>query len=121
MRLQLNIEQYEYMSGPNDGAGVKLLVHQPHDVPLVKDHGLAVPAGMHAFVALKIVEVSNAFNKLCGRSAWIFKMQQDILDLVLNITLDNESIVFWDRDIWGNILKEYGVILEVSTRPICFS
>jgi hypothetical protein len=59
LRLQLNIEQYEYMRGPNDGAGVKLLVHQPHDIPLVKDHGLAVPSGMHGFVALKIVEVSG--------------------------------------------------------------
>ena len=57
LKLELNIEQYEFMKGPNDGAGIKILVHEPNDIPLVRDHGLAVPTGMHAFVALKIVEV----------------------------------------------------------------
>ena len=28
-RLMLNIEQYEYMNGPHDGAGVKVLLHDP--------------------------------------------------------------------------------------------
>ena len=45
------------MKGPNDGAGVKMLIHEPHDIPLVRDHGIAVAVGMHAFVGLKILEV----------------------------------------------------------------
>ena len=56
--MQLNIEQYEYMEGPNDGAGVKLLIHDSDDIALVRDHGLAVPTGTHAFVALRIIELA---------------------------------------------------------------
>ena len=57
LKLQINIEQYEYMRGPNDGAGLKILIHNHNDVPLVRDHGLAVPPGSHGFVAVKAVEV----------------------------------------------------------------
>ena len=57
LRLQLNIEQYEYMKGPNPGAGLKLQIHNQEDVPMVKDHGIAVPPGSHGFVAVKTVEV----------------------------------------------------------------
>ena len=57
LKLQLNIEQYEYMRGPNDGAGLKILIHNHNDVPMVRDHGLAVPPGSHGFVAIKTVEV----------------------------------------------------------------
>ena len=59
--FQLNIEQYEYMTGPNEGAGVKLLVHNRGDVPLVKDNGLALQPGTLSFVAVKIIEVGD-FN-----------------------------------------------------------
>ena len=57
LRLELNIEQYEYMRGPNPGAGLKLQIHNQNDVPLVKEHGLAVPPGSHGFVAIKTIEV----------------------------------------------------------------
>ena len=57
MRLQLNIEQYEYMKSPNPGAGIKLQIHNQDDVALVKDHGIAVPPGSHGFLAVKTVEV----------------------------------------------------------------
>ena len=57
LHLDLNIEQYEYMEGPNDGAGIKLMLHEPHDIPLMRDHGLAVPTGMHGFVATQVVQV----------------------------------------------------------------
>ena len=61
MRLQVNIEQYEYMRGPNTGAGLKILVHNQKEVPLVKDYGRAVPSGSHGYVAVKTFEVGNYF------------------------------------------------------------
>ena len=45
------------MKGPNPGAGLKLQIHNQEDVPMVKDHGIAVPPGSHGFVAVKTVEV----------------------------------------------------------------
>lgn len=58
LQLRLNIEQYEYMKGPNTGAGLKLHVHNQGDVALVKDHGIAVAPGAHAFVGVNIIKVS---------------------------------------------------------------
>lgn len=57
LRLELNIEQYQYMHGPNEGAGLKVLIHSYDEIPLVRDHGLAVLPGSHASVAVKAVEV----------------------------------------------------------------
>ena len=57
LRLRLNIEQYEYMIGPNPGAGIKLLVHENDEVPLVRDLGVAIPPGTHAYLGVQIVEV----------------------------------------------------------------
>ena len=38
LRLHLNIEQYEYMKGPNSGAGLKMQVHNPDENhPLYKN------------------------------------------------------------------------------------
>ena len=59
LRLRLNIEQYEYMQGPNDGAGLKILIHDQNDVPMVKDLGLAVRPGTHTYVDINIIEVLN--------------------------------------------------------------
>ena len=56
--MRLNIEQYEYMVGPNPGAGIKLLIHENTEVPLVRDLGNAIPPGTHAYVGIQIVQVS---------------------------------------------------------------
>ena len=57
LRLVLDIESYEYMTGPHNEAGVKVYVHQPGTIPLVKDLGFALAPGMHFFVDLKKTEV----------------------------------------------------------------
>ena len=57
LQLELNIEQYEYMRGPDLGAGLRVLLHNQRDVPLVKNHGLALMPGTHASIAVKTVEV----------------------------------------------------------------
>ena len=58
LRMRLNIEQYEYMVGPNPGVGIKLLIHENTEVPLVRDLGNAIPPGTHAYVGIQIVQVS---------------------------------------------------------------
>ena len=59
LRLRLNIEQYEYMRGPNPGAGIKILIHDANEVPLVRDLGQAIPPGSYAFVGIQIVQVGH--------------------------------------------------------------
>ena len=58
LRLLLNIEQYEYMVGPNEAAGIKMLLHDPNEAPLVEELGMAVAPGSHAFAAILMLEVS---------------------------------------------------------------
>ena len=70
--MELNIEQYEYMRGPNPGAGLKLQIHNQNDVPLVKEHGLAVPPGSHGFVAIKTIEVGTR----SGRAARLARLRR---------------------------------------------
>ncbi len=57
LQLELNVEQYEYMPGPNDGAGIKVLVHHPKEAPLMEEFGMAVPPGTHAYIGITMVEV----------------------------------------------------------------
>ena len=59
LNLLLNVEQYEYMPGPNDAAGVKVLTHVKDDHPRVRELGIAVPTGTQAFIGLQVVMVSN--------------------------------------------------------------
>ena len=57
LKLLLNVEQYEYMPGPNDAAGIKLLTHGPDELPRVRELGISIPTGAHSFVGLQIVYV----------------------------------------------------------------
>ncbi|XP_013407589.2 uncharacterized protein LOC106171691 [Lingula anatina] len=53
LSLILNIEQYEYMLGPNKDAGVKVFLHPQDEIPQVRELGFTVAPGMHALVAVK--------------------------------------------------------------------
>nr|KAG5694945.1 hypothetical protein BaRGS_031228 [Batillaria attramentaria] len=46
LSLTLNVEQYEYMPGPHDAAGVKILVHHKNEFPKVHALGQAMSAGV---------------------------------------------------------------------------
>ncbi|ELU18124.1 hypothetical protein CAPTEDRAFT_206790 [Capitella teleta] len=59
LRLLLNVEQYEYMPGPNSGAGLKFSLHAPEDIASVKDQGYAIPPGSHSLVAAKVTAAQN--------------------------------------------------------------
>ena len=59
LQLVLNIEQYEYMKGPHNAVGLKLVLHNQDAIPLVQDFGENVPAGMHTFIAVSVSKVSS--------------------------------------------------------------
>ncbi|WAR19542.1 ASIC2-like protein, partial [Mya arenaria] len=59
LRLTLNVEQYEYMAGPHDAAGIKILLHDPREMAFVHELGQAVPTGAHAFFGLKFMSIDN--------------------------------------------------------------
>ena len=59
LELVLNVEEYEYMKGPHNAVGLKLLLHHQDEVPLVQDFGDNIPAGMHTFVSLSVTNVSK--------------------------------------------------------------
>ena len=44
LQLLVNVEQYEYMKGPHNAVGLKVLLHRQDDVPQVQDFGDNVPA-----------------------------------------------------------------------------
>lgn len=64
LNLLLNVEQYEYMPGPNDAAGVKVLTHVKDDHPRVRELGIAVPTGTQAFIGLQVIMVSDFPNQV---------------------------------------------------------
>ncbi|XP_071161145.1 degenerin-like protein del-10 [Mytilus edulis] len=59
LRLKLNVEQNEYMPGPHNSAGLKFLLHDGSDIPMVHDLGQAVSIGSHVFIGVKLQEVNN--------------------------------------------------------------
>ncbi|XP_053396435.1 uncharacterized protein LOC123544907 isoform X3 [Mercenaria mercenaria] len=59
LRVTLNVEQYEYMTGPHDSAGIKILLHDAREMPFVHELGQAVPTGTHAFVGVKFMTIDN--------------------------------------------------------------
>ncbi|KAL8606586.1 hypothetical protein ACOMHN_009471 [Nucella lapillus] len=59
MKLTLNVEQYEYMPGPHDSGGVKMLLHDNKDFPKVDKLGLAIPTGTHTYVGIQVTTIEN--------------------------------------------------------------
>ena len=59
LQLVLNIEQYEYMAGPQNAVGVKLVLHQQDAIPLVQDFGYIVRAGTYTTVEVSVTKVSS--------------------------------------------------------------
>ena len=53
------MEQYEYTSGLHSGSGVKLLLHEKGDIPMVSTMASGIGQGTHSFVGISIKEVGN--------------------------------------------------------------
>ena len=69
LSLMLNVEQYEYMPGPHDAAGVKILLHDRNEFPKVHALGQALSAGVHSFMAIKLVSVSTTLHHVCQQGS----------------------------------------------------
>ena len=68
LRLLMNIEMYDHMNGPLSARGVKVLLHERDEPPLVKDLGMSLPAGSHALLGIKMEKVRDTWEKV--RDTW---------------------------------------------------
>ena len=57
----MNVEQYEYMEGPHEGTGVKVVVHSSEEAPSVNDLGISLQTGYSNLVATKAVRVRDSY------------------------------------------------------------
>lgn len=57
LELILNVEQYEYMSGPWNTAGIKVIVHNQTEVVAIEDMGSDVAPGLLANVGVQVIKV----------------------------------------------------------------
>ena len=55
------------MRGPNSAAGVKILVHDQEEIPLVRELGQAISPGSHAFVGIQMLQVSSKSKRRCSK------------------------------------------------------
>ena len=83
----MNIEQYEYMKGPHNAVGLKLLLHHQNAITLVQDFGDNVPAGMHTFVAVSVSNVSSILFDFNGGAATILESAQQIAKITVLVVL----------------------------------
>ena len=84
LRLLLNIEQYEYMQGPHQGAGVKVLIHDHDEIPRVMTDALTVPPGSHSEIKLQYTQVKpqSLINKIISQKSHAFT------NLITNYLID---------------------------------
>lgn len=59
LTVTFNIEQYEYMLGPQSDAGIKVFLHAIDELAEVRDLGFAISPGSHALVGIRLNTVSS--------------------------------------------------------------
>ncbi|XP_037076135.1 acid-sensing ion channel 5-like [Pollicipes pollicipes] len=59
LQLVLNVEQYEYVRGPEITAGVKVLAHHQRQPAMMQNSGVYVPVGFKADVDLRLKTRTN--------------------------------------------------------------
>ncbi|XP_071161146.1 degenerin-like protein del-10 [Mytilus edulis] len=59
LKLKLNVEQYEYMPGPHNAAGIKILIHDRLEIPMVHALGQAMSTGANVFTSVQLMKVVN--------------------------------------------------------------
>ncbi|XP_077984806.1 acid-sensing ion channel 4-A-like [Glandiceps talaboti] len=55
----LYLDQSEYSAGEHLGAGFKILLHHPGEVPLITDYGIAISPGTETFLSTSLVVEKN--------------------------------------------------------------
>ncbi|XP_071950919.1 acid-sensing ion channel 4-A-like [Antedon mediterranea] len=59
LSMRLKVEQEEYIHGDNTGAGIRILVHEQGQIPLVKSLGFSVSPGFESHVGMRHTKVEN--------------------------------------------------------------
>ena len=87
------------MPGPNHGAGVKVLVHNQTDTPLIHDLGVAVPPGAHARIGMQASRVSYDFSflykELCSYIKVVSRYLADGVRNLYVITVGGRDGLLW--------------------------
>lgn len=55
LKLTLNIEVDDYITDLADSAGIRLLIHNPYNMPFVEDEGLSLSPGRANLIGIKKV------------------------------------------------------------------
>ncbi|XP_064643519.1 acid-sensing ion channel 1A-like isoform X2 [Lineus longissimus] len=58
LRIRASIQHGEYSHGVSTSAGLKVLIHAPDDMPLVREFGFAIQPGSETFAAVKQHQMS---------------------------------------------------------------
>lgn len=57
LELIINVEEYDYMIGPNSGAGIKLVLHGQDEIPVPAEYGQELPTGREGFINVEMSRV----------------------------------------------------------------
>jgi hypothetical protein len=57
LELIINVEEYDYMIGPNSGAGIKLVLHGQDEIPIPAEYGQELPTGREGFINVEMSKV----------------------------------------------------------------
>ncbi|XP_071941021.1 acid-sensing ion channel 5-like [Antedon mediterranea] len=57
--LQRNMDEYTETKDGNIEAGLRVLVHDQNEPPLIESKGVSIPPGYHAFTSTKRIKVAN--------------------------------------------------------------
>ena len=57
LELIINVEEYDYMIGPNSGAGIKLVLHGQDEIPIPAEYGQELPTGREGFINVEMSRV----------------------------------------------------------------
>ena len=69
LKLTLDIEVDDYVTDLADSAGVRLLIHNPYNMPFVEDGGLSLPPGRASLIGIKKVS-KNELIRLIEVLLW---------------------------------------------------
>ncbi|XP_071483146.1 epithelial sodium channel subunit beta-like [Diadema antillarum] len=59
LSLELYIDQSEYISTIQPSAGIRLLIHNQHEMPFPEDQGINLAPGAHTSVGLSLVDIER--------------------------------------------------------------
>ena len=64
LKLTLNIEVDDYITALADSAGIRLLIHNPYNMPFVEDEGLSLSPGRANLIGVRKVSASLKLDSI---------------------------------------------------------